>query len=26
VDNGTTLHRVLLSTPRADELARELGG
>ncbi len=26
VDNGTTLHRVLLSTSQADELARELGG
>lgn len=25
VENGTTLHRVLLSTPRAEELARELG-
>jgi hypothetical protein len=24
VDNGTTLHRVLLSTPRADELAQQL--
>jgi hypothetical protein len=26
VENGTALHRVLLSTPQADELARELGG
>jgi hypothetical protein len=26
VEDGTTLHRVLLSTPRADELARDLGG
>jgi hypothetical protein len=26
VDNGTALHRVLLSTPQAAELARELGG
>jgi hypothetical protein len=25
VDNGTALHRVLLSTHQADELARELG-
>jgi hypothetical protein len=24
VDNGTTLHRVLLSTPRADEIAQQL--
>jgi hypothetical protein len=26
VDNASTLHRVLVSTPHADELARELGG
>jgi hypothetical protein len=26
VEDGGRLHRVLLSTPRAEELARELGG